>query len=63
MGEWTKERSIQYKNEFIKQKYDRFGVVFPKGKKEEYQDLARTEGLSLNALINKLLEEYAENHK
>lgn len=58
-----KQAYSNVRNEFIKEKYDRFNLTFPKGKKEVYQDLARTEGLSLNALINKLLEEYAENHK
>lgn len=44
-------------NNFIKEKYDRFSAFFPKGKKAEYMDLAKAEGLSLNAYINKLLEE------
>lgn len=63
MPEWTKERSIQYKNDFIKQKYDRFNLTFPKGKKDEYQNLAQADGMSLNALINKLLEEYQKQRK
>lgn len=58
---WDKERATQYKNDFIKEKYDRLNLTFPKGKKEEYQAKAAKAGLSLNALINKLLEEY-DNH-
>lgn len=58
---WNKERATQYKNDFIKEKYDRLNLTFPKGKKEEYQAKAAKAGLSLNALINKLLEEY-DNH-
>lgn len=49
------------RNDFIKEKYDRLNLTFPKGKKEEYQAKAAKAGLSLNALINKLLEEY-DNH-
>lgn len=55
---WNKERATQYKNDFIKEKYDRLNLTFPKGKKEEYQAKAAKAGISLNALINKLLEEY-----
>lgn len=51
------------RNEFIKEKYDRFNLTFPKGKKDVYQELARQEHLSLNALINKLLDEYEQNHR
>lgn len=63
VAEWTKEKAIQYKNEFIKEKYDRFNLTFPKGKKDEYQNLAKTHGMSLNALINQLLEDYAKKHQ
>lgn len=52
-----KNRQFQRQNDFIAEKYDRFSVTFPKGKKEVYRQLAESKGMSLNAFINKLLEE------
>ncbi len=52
---WTKERSIKYKNEFIANTYDRVNLTIPKGTKEQIQEYARKQGLSLNGYINKLI--------
>lgn len=49
-----------YNNALAKAIYDRFSAQFPKGKKAEYKALAQKCGdPSLNALINRLLEEEA----
>lgn len=53
---WEKECGNQYRNEYTKNNYDRFSVLFPKGKKADYMALAESRGVKLNALINKLLE-------
>lgn len=45
-----------YRNKFISEHYDRINVTFTKGKKELYRSLAAASGMSLNALINLLLE-------
>lgn len=58
-----KQAYSNVRNEFIKEKYDRFNLTLPKGKKDEYQNLAKTHGMSLNALINQLLEDYAKKHQ
>lgn len=58
-----KQAYSNVRNEFIKEKYDRFNLTFPKGKKDEYQNIAKENGISLNSLINQLLEDYAKSHR
>lgn len=51
-----KQKQIQRQNKYVAEKYDRFTATFPKGKKEEYREHAEGKGLSLNGLINELIE-------
>lgn len=53
-----KERQLMRQNEYVKNTYDRFTVTFPKGVKEVYKARTEQDGIRLNTLINKLLEEY-----
>lgn len=62
MAKWTKQRAVEYANDYIKEKYDRVNLTIPKGKKELYTKYAKANGISLNAFINQLLEEYVLNH-
>ncbi len=62
MAEWTKQRAIEYANDYIKEKYDRVNLTIPKGKKELYTKYAKANGMSLNAFINQLLDDYSKNH-
>ena len=55
-----KERQLMRQNEYVKNTYDRFTVTFPKGMKEVYKARAKQDGIRLNTLINKLLEEYTK---
>ncbi len=48
---------IKYQNEYNKDNYDRITIMVPKGTKVILQILAKRHNLSLNAYINKLLEE------
>lgn len=59
---WETEKGIEYRNEYSRNKYDRFSVMFPKGKKSEYMQLAADQGQSLNAVINQLLKDWEENN-
>lgn len=52
------KKQMDYQNGYIKEKYDRINVTLPKGKKEIYRQAAAAAGISLNAIINKLLEEW-----
>ena len=45
------------KNKYNLKAYDRIGLMVPKGMKEQYRAAAEAKGMSLNAYINKLLEE------
>ena len=57
---WEKEKGVEYRNEYSRMKYDRFSVMLPKGKKAEYMQLAADQGQSLNAVINRLLQDWAQ---
>lgn len=57
---WETEKGIAYRNDYSRTNYDRFSVMFPKGKKAEYMQLAADQGQSLNAVINQLLKEWAQ---
>lgn len=57
---WETEKGIEYRNEYAKMNYDRFSVMFPKGKKAEYMQLAADQGQSLNAVINQLLKNWQQ---
>lgn len=59
---WETEKGVEYRNEYSRMKYDRFSVMFPKGKKTEYQQLAAAQGQSLNAVINQLLKDWEEKN-
>ena len=57
---WETEKGVEYRNEYSRTNYDRFSVMFQKGKKAEYMQLAADQGQSLNAVINQLLKEWAQ---
>ena len=59
---WEEECGKQYRMDYLKNNYDRFSVLFPKGKKADYMALAEERhGMKLNAFINWLLER--EKHR
>jgi predicted HicB family RNase H-like nuclease len=45
---------------YISEKTDEIKVRVPKGKKAEYMQLAADQGQSLNAVINRLLQEWQQ---
>ena len=47
---------IEYQNKYNKEKYDRITIMVPKGDKERLQAYAQRLNLSLNAYINKIIE-------
>lgn len=57
---WETEKGVKYRNEYSRTNYDRFSVMLPKGKKAEYMQLAAEQGQSLNAVINRLLHDWAQ---
>lgn len=51
-----KKKQIAYTNQYNKDNYDRYSVMFPKGMKQVYKELAEARGHTLNGLINALLD-------
>ena len=45
----------QYKNNFIKEKYDRINFTVPKGVKEKIKDKCDSDGVSVNHYIYSLI--------
>ena len=54
---WDIENGTKYKNDYNKKNYDKYSVMFTKGKKAQYMALAEKLGVKLNTLINQLLED------
>lgn len=48
---------IAYQNEYNRERYDRFSLMLPKGRKAELKAIADQKGMSLNELINSILTE------
>lgn len=54
---WDKETSIKYKNNFIKESYDRINLTTPKGRKDIIKSHAEKQNESLNGFINRAINE------
>lgn len=52
----TKFNETEYKNKFIKEKYDRINLTMPKGEKEELKKAAEDAGESVNEYINRAIQ-------
>lgn len=48
----------KYRNDFIKEKYDRVNLTLTKGKKEQVRAAATAAGMSLNEFINAAIDAY-----
>lgn len=56
----NKSDATAYQNKFIAKAYDRVNLTMPKGKKEIVQACAEAEGESVNAYINKAIDQRME---
>ena len=59
----SKEDAMKYNNQFNRQKYDRIGLMVPKGQKEQIQAAASRQGQSLNAYIVGAVNERMEREQ
>jgi len=50
-------------NKYVKENYDRILLTAPKGKKEEIKAHAESRGESVNAFINRAIDETMEREK
>ncbi len=57
---WEEKNGKEYRNKYKKINYDRIALNVPKGKKAEYMKLATEQGQSLNAVINRLLQDWTQ---
>lgn len=51
-----KFNQLQYQNEFVRKKYDRIGLVVPKGEKQVVKAKAAAAGESVNEYISKAIK-------
>jgi len=54
-----KER-FDHQNEYNKQRYDRIGIMIPKGQGDIWKAFAESKGVSLSAMIQQAVKEYME---
>lgn len=52
-----KTKAIQYNNNYNKEHYQRVSLMLPNGKKEIIQERAKANGESVNAFINRAIDE------
>lgn len=57
MEQEQKFDKIKYNNSYNRESYDRFSLMLPKGKKEVIQNHAKLKGESINAFINRIIDE------
>lgn len=53
----------EYKNKFNAEKYDRVGLMLPKGKKQEVKEHAEKKGESMNGFIIRAIDETMQKDK
>lgn len=58
-----KAKAVKYNNKFISKAYDRVNLTMPKGQKETVQAHAAAQGESVNAFINRAIQETMERDK
>ena len=56
----TTKASQRAVNKYMKENYDRVNLTMPKGKKESVQAHAEARGESVNAFINRAIDEVME---
>lgn len=57
------KKDFDHQNDYNRTKYDRVGLMLPKGKAKEWKEQAKAEGLSLNAFIIKCVQNYTNGKK
>lgn len=56
-------KASDYRNQWISKVYDRINLTVPKGKKELIQAQAQKSGESVNAFINRAIDETIERDR
>lgn len=58
-----KKRKAKWQNDYIAKTYDRINLTVPKGQKETIKEHAETKGESVNAFINRAINETINREK
>ena len=58
-----KKRKAKWQNDYIAKTYDRINLTVPKGQKETIKEHAETKGESVNAFINRAINETMERDR
>ena len=53
---------IKYANEYNRENYDKVTIMIPKGEKEQWKALAKTQGISMSEMIRRAVDEYSEKN-
>ena len=56
-------KKSEYRNDWIAKTYDRINLTLPKGKKDEIKAHAESKGESVNAFINRAIDNQMERDK
>lgn len=51
---------IKYGNAYNKANYDKIQIMVPKGEKENWKALAKTQGISMSEMIRRAVADYSE---
>lgn len=57
---YNNKTNAEYKNNYEREKYDRIVILCEKGMKDKYKEYATNAGISVNAWINKAIQEKIE---
>ena len=52
------QRALEYINQYTKENYDRITILRTKGERERLKALALSKGISVNEMINSLIDKY-----
>lgn len=52
-----KDKAVKYNNDYNSTHYDRVSLMLPSGKKKTVSKIAKANGESLNAFINRAIDE------
>lgn len=60
-SEEANKRALDYINQYTKEKYDRITLLRTKGDREKLKAIAAEKGVTMNELINTLIDKYILN--
>ena len=53
----SSQKNIEYKNKYNSEMYDRLNIMVPKGRRKDIRIRAESKGMTINSLVNSLLQD------